>query len=232
MGSGRAIVRGEEARHLRVVLRARPGRQYELSDGQQVWLAQISEIRADEVEFELLRPVDQVEVEPPIAVTLLLSVVRFARFEWALEKATELGVSGIQPIDAARSERGLVTAAPKRMDRWRKIAHESAQQSRRLRAPTLLPLQTAVEAFQSADAVVKLLLSERREATTIGKSRLSIQPSSVALAIGPEGGWTDAEFDAAGQAGFREVSLGPTILRTETSVVAALAVILCAWQQS
>jgi 16S rRNA (uracil1498-N3)-methyltransferase len=224
---GGAIVRGDEARHIARVLRARPGQMFELSDGSAVWLAKVSRIERDRVEFLLVEPAAASEL--PVDITVLLSIFRFARFEWALEKATELGAGAVWPIAAARSERALVEAAPKRMARWEKIVHEAAEQSRRVAAPRILELATPAQAFRGSAEEVKLLLSERRDAPPIEHFRPSVRPGSVALAFGPEGGWVDEELAAARDAGFQEASLGPLILRAETAVIAGLSVVLCAW---
>jgi 16S rRNA (uracil1498-N3)-methyltransferase len=160
----------------------------------------------------------------------LLSIVRFARFEWCLEKATELGAGNIRPVAASRSERALAEAAPKRMARWEKILRGAAEQSRRVRPPLLAPVRPAAEAFREVESEMKLLLSERRGAPLIRSLAPKTRLASIALAFGPEGGWTEEELEAAGQAGFLEASLGPLILRTETAVVAAMAVVLCGWQ--
>jgi 16S rRNA (uracil1498-N3)-methyltransferase len=85
------------------------------------------------------------------------------------------------------------------------------------------------EAFRETAAEVKLVLSERRDAAPIEKLRPASRPASVAMAFGPEGGWTDEELAAAREAGFQEASLGPLILRAETAVIAALSVVLCTW---
>lgn len=223
-----AVVRGSDARHLGRVLRARPGQLYELSDGGAVWLGKVVRVNREAVEFALVAPVDDARGELPVEATLLVSIVRFARFEWSLEKATEMGAAVVRPVAAVRSERGLVEAVPKRMARWERIAHEAAEQSRRLRPPLLMPVERAADAFANTRAEVKFLLSERRDARPLSQLRPTARPGSVALAFGPEGGWTDEEFAAARAAGFEEASLGPLILRTETAVVAALAVVLCA----
>jgi 16S rRNA (uracil1498-N3)-methyltransferase len=224
---GGAVVRGDEAHHIARVLRARPGQVFELSDGSAVWLAKVSRIERDRVEFLLVEPVTASEL--PLDITVLLSIFRFARFEWALEKATELGAGAVWPIAAARSERALVEAATKRIARWEKIAHEAAEQSRRVAPPRILEPATAGEAFRETTAEVKLVLSERRDAPPIERFRPSARPVSVALAFGPEGGWVEEELAAAREAGFQEASLGPLILRAETAVIAALSVVLCTW---
>lgn len=222
----RAVLRGDAAHHAGRVLRVTPGQLYELSDGSAVWLARVESSTRGAVEFSL---VDPIPIEPErLHTTLLLSIVKFDRFEWALEKATELGVSEITALAAARSEKALVAAATKRAHRWEKILLESAQQSRRLRAPQLHLLVRPVEAFAAFSNVsaIRLFFSESREAVSLRTILSGLTPSGrVVLAIGPEGGWTAEERNTALSAQFAEVSLGQNILRTETAVAAALAVI-------
>src|SRR6266567_8122203 len=133
--SATAVLHGEAAHHLARVLRAEPGQLYELSDGESVWLACTEDIGRDAVEFALIERLPV--VSPPLRITLLLAIVKFDRFEWAIEKATELGADEIVPLAAGRSEKGLIAASTKRAERWKRILAESAQQSRRLRVPLL-----------------------------------------------------------------------------------------------
>jgi len=227
-----ARLTGDSAHHLARVLRASPGHLYELSDGSSLWLARVERVSKSAVDFSL------VELLPvtldPLHLTLLLSIVKFDRFEWALEKATELGVAEIVPLAAARSEKALVTAAGKRAARWQKILVESAQQSRRLRPPILhfasrpsdlFPRVGAQLAASSATSSFNLLLSERLSALSLRSTLEGKGTTSAIIAIGPEGGWTEEEISSALAANFHEVSLGPTILRTETAVIAALSVL-------
>ena len=219
----RAALCGEAAQHLGRVLRAAPGQLYELSDGQAVWLARVEGVECDAVEFAL---VEQVPVnEPTLRITLLLSIIKFDRFEWCLEKATELGVDEIVPLAAMRSEKVLIAAAAKRVVRWEKILRESAQQSRRLRPPALRAPLRPVKAFGDSQALLKIFLSEDSSVPHLRKAIRSLAGEWATLAIGPEGGWTDAEVAAARGAGFAEASLGGNILRTETAVMAALAML-------
>jgi len=217
----RALVSGERAHHLGVVLRAQAGQLYELSDGMRLCLGRVEKVARDNVEFALLEelPAD----DPALRTTLLLSVVKFDSFEWAIEKATELGVSDIVPLAAARSEKGLVAAAEKRSERWRKILLEAAQQSRRVRLPVLQAVAKPEAAFAALGDRLGIFLSERAEARALRALIREQAASNAVLAIGPEGGWTDEERDAALKAGFQEASLGRLILRTETAVIAALA---------
>jgi 16S rRNA (uracil1498-N3)-methyltransferase len=219
----RALVSGDRAYHLGVVLRAQAGQLYELSDGVRVCLGRIEKVARDGVEFALLEELPA--NDPALRATLLLSVVKFDSFEWAIEKATELGVSDIVPLSAARSEKGLITAAEKRSERWRKIVLEAAQQSRRVRLPAVHPVAKPEAAFASRRDRLGIFLSERADAPTLRLALEGQTASEVVLAIGPEGGWTDEERDGAVKGGFHEASLGQLILRTETAVIAAFAVL-------
>jgi 16S rRNA (uracil1498-N3)-methyltransferase len=219
----RAAMKGEAAHHLGRVLRAERGQLYELSDGARVRLARIEAVNRDRIEFALLEELPA--YQPTLETTLLLSVVKFEAFEWALEKATELGVGTIVPVAAARSEKALLTAAPKRAERWKKILFEASQQSRRVRLPALAPLTKSEEAFSSHNYNNGLcvFLSERSDAPSLRSILEGQAAAATTLAIGPEGGWTDAELEAARRNHFQEASLGQLILRTETAVIAALA---------
>lgn len=229
----RAVLRGETAEHLGRVLRAETGQLYELSDGTAVWLARIENVsvskRESRIDFALVERI--AAHDPPIAIHLLISLIKFDRFEWCLEKATELGASEVVPLAAARSDRQLIDAAAKRHARWERILLESAQQSRRLRPPSLANVVRPAEAFAKSGARHKIVLSERADAPSIQKE-VPPQTNSMdfALAIGPEGGWTGEEIEAAKAAGFSQASLGETILRTETAVIAAMSILRFAFQ--
>jgi 16S rRNA (uracil1498-N3)-methyltransferase len=217
----RAVMREEAAHHVGRVLRAQPGQLYELSDGTKVWLGRIETVTRDKVDFALIE--ELAATRAARETTLLLAVVKFDAFEWALEKATELGVSAIVPLAAARSEKALLAAAGKRAERWKKILLEASQQSRRVALPELRPLGKPEAAFLAQREGVRIFLSEAAEARPLREILQGEKTERVALAIGPEGGWTEEEQKAALAAGFREASLGNLILRTETAVIAALA---------
>lgn len=226
---GRAMLRGDSAEHLGRVLRAEPGQLCELSDGHRVWLGRVDRVALSKrgenrVEFALVEPL--AATEPRVRVELLLALVKFDRFEWALEKATELGVATVVPLETARTDKPLLAAAGKRRARWQKILLESAQQSRQLRAPAILDPAKPAAAFAGATAPLKLLLCERPGAQPLRDALArNAQAESVAVAIGSEGGWTDDELASARAAGFFEASLGDCILRTETAVIAALSIL-------
>jgi 16S rRNA (uracil1498-N3)-methyltransferase len=225
---GTASLTGEQAAHLIRVLRAQPGMEYDLVAGDRVWHAVIAGITGDSVRFNLIA---EVEADPALPITLLLSIFKFDRFEWAIEKATELGIERIIPVIARRSEKHLVQSAEKRMGRWQRIAREAAQQSRRSDVPEIgdvLPLKAAA---RQADNAVRLLLAEQERSTTLRKAVEEALENSgdempaIRMAVGPEGGWTaeeEALFDAEG---WKPVSLGPRILRAETAAMTATAVV-------
>jgi 16S rRNA (uracil1498-N3)-methyltransferase len=227
-----AKLEGPAAHHLARVLRAETGQLYELSDGERLFIARIESVGRDAVKFSLVEPLETRPVR--VTATLFLSIVKFDRFEWALERATELGATAIVPLAAARSEKALVAAAAKRADRWEKILFASAQQARCLRPPVLGPLTAPKEAFSKDNGRLRILLSERAEdaplKTVLDSAQLRSKlpttgPFEVSIAVGPEGGWTDEEFRAAEHAGFDAATIGSNILRTETAVIAGLSAI-------
>jgi 16S rRNA (uracil1498-N3)-methyltransferase len=226
---GTAELIGPDAEHLVRVLRAEVGELYELSDNRDLYLASIEVARKSLVSFRILEKL--ASPAPTVHVSLLAALFKFDRFEWLIEKATELGVSLIQPFEATRTEPGLWQASHKRRPRWQKIAREASQQSRRVHLPHIEPAVRFVKALQM-DANVRLLLDEIAEAPPI-LERLPEHRSftdTVALLLGPEGGWTDEERAQAVEAGWLPCSLGTTILRAETAGVASLAIVQAALQ--
>lgn len=224
---GAAELRGDEARHLTRVLRVEPGQRFEITDQQSAWLAEIAEARGERVLFRVIEPLETQEM--PVRLSLYAALIKFDRFEWLIEKATELGVEAIQPVDAARTERGLFEGSRKRAERWQRIAREASQQSRRLRAPAILPAARWQPAL--SEAVGHRYFLEESTAPplihTLPQERAPL--AAVALFTGPEGGWTDPERHAAAAAGWQAVSLGHQILRAETAALAAISVLVSAW---
>jgi len=159
-----------------------------------------------------------------VPVTLLLAVFKFDRMEWAIEKCTELNVTTIVPVIARRTEKHLALAADKRVERWRRIAREASEQARRVSPPEIgEPVKLPAALNTAADARIVLSESERElQLSEILRARPDT--NSLALAIGPEGGWTAEEVQLFSSAGWIAASLGETILRAETAAIAALAV--------
>jgi 16S rRNA (uracil1498-N3)-methyltransferase len=223
-----ASITGAQAAHMARVLRAQPGMEADVVAGGHVFHAEVAAVSPDEVRFNL---VAEVEADPALPVTLVMSVYKFDRMEWAIEKATELGVAAVAPVIAQRTEKHLAQAAEKRAERWRRIAHEAAQQSRRSDVPVIHQPASLTAHVRADSKAVRIVLAEQERTTTL---RLLIEEAVAAageempaleIAIGPEGGWAPAEealFDANG---WRAATLGPRILRAETAAIAALAVV-------
>ena len=125
VNTDRAALTGHHAAHLARVLRARVGQEFDIATGESVRVGRVVKVAEDRVEFDLGVSVEAGSTRP---VTLALAVFKFDRFEWAVEKSTELGVSKIVPVVAQRTDSHLATAAGKRVDRWRRIAREAAEQ--------------------------------------------------------------------------------------------------------
>jgi 16S rRNA (uracil1498-N3)-methyltransferase len=222
---GTAELRGDEARHLTRVLRVEPGQRFEISDNQQAYLAEITEARGEHVLFRVVEALPA--VLSPVSVTLCASLIKFDRFEWIVEKATELGVDRILPVEATRTEKGLFDASQKRRERWQRVARESSQQSRRVRIPEIAPAVRFERCLEEAAAHHYFL--DESFAPPLLREIPAERSDSAALLIGPEGGWTDSERRLAAAASWQPVSLGPLVLRAETAACAALAIVVNAW---
>ncbi|MDA0207113.1 MAG: RsmE family RNA methyltransferase [Acidobacteria bacterium] len=219
---GRAIATGARAHHLARVVRMKAGETVEVSDGVEAWTAVAESIDPRQVVFTTI----DVLAPPPAAagLELHLALIKLPRFEWALEKATELGVAAIVPVAAERSDGGLIKAAPKRVERWARIAEEAAQQSRRLAAPSVETPLTLAEALQRP-AAVRYFIDFSGQDPTAGRLKGLSSSATVAIFVGPEGGWSDEELALAHNQGSDVISLGPQVLRSETAALAAVSIL-------
>lgn len=223
-----ATLVGPQAEHLARVLRAQPGMEADVVAGGHVFHAQVAAVAADEVRFNLIAELD---ADPALPITLVTSVFKFDHMEWGIEKATELGVAAIAPVIARRTEKHLAQAADKRAERWRRIAHEAAKQSRRSDVPLIHDPVPLAQRIRAASEATRIVLAEQERSITLRSivqeavEAAQNQMPTLELAFGPEGGWAPEEealFDANG---WRAASLGPRILRAETAAIAALSVV-------
>jgi len=223
-----ATVGEAQATHLARVLRARAGMEFDIVAGDRVRRGAIVEISDTCVDFSLG---EEIEVDLALPATLLLAVFKFDRMEWAIEKATELGVQRIVPVVARRTEKHLAQAASARVERWRRIAREAAQQSRRSDTAVIADVMPLKAAAREAPDALRLLLAEREQRTMLRDALQTLDTDSVdssrqvRIAVGPEGGWTVEEESLFAAEGWISVSLGPRILRAETAAIAAIAVV-------
>ena len=184
----RAALTGANAAHLARVLRARPGQEFEIAVEGQVRLGRVLSVSDERVEFELG---EAIAGDSALPVCLYLAVFKFDRLEWAIEKATELGVAEIVPVIARRTESHLAQAAGKRVERWRRIAHEASQQSRRTSPPEIaipLPLKQLLSAAggrstSTGATETSLLNAEGRPTPTAQDEADVAQPPSAGLRI-------------------------------------------------
>jgi len=218
-----ASLTGDQAVHLARVLRATPGQIFDVVSNGFLHRAEIIRVTDQQVDFTLH---EELSSDAALPLHLLLAIFKFDHMEWAVEKATELGIGRITPILARRTEKHLAQAAAKRVDRWRRIALEASKQSRRTDIPEVadpIPLKTALD---QETAPTRILLSETEQSTTLTAALESFakKESQTALAIGPEGGWTPEEMSLFTQHQWQPVTLGPRILRAETAAIAAIAI--------
>ena len=217
----RAALTGGHAAHLSRTLRVRVGQEFEVACGDIVRRGTVASVNEERVAFALG---EEVSAAAAVPITLLLAVFKFDRMEWAIEKCTELNVTSIVPVTARRTEKHLSLAAEKRVERWRRIAREASEQSRRMAAPEIRdPLKLSEALRVSADLRIVLAATER-EAELADVLREREAPASVALAVGPEGGWAADELQLFEETRWLSASLGPTVLRAETAAIVALAI--------
>lgn len=217
--------------HLRNVIRAKPGEIIVVVDDARevTYQAVITAIQKSSLTLQL----EQLHQAPPDMippVTLAAALVKEQRWDWLLQKATELGARIIQPLmseySVVRLDAGEI---PKKLERWQTLLRNAAEQSEGMFIPQILPPLTINNYLkQLSPSALHLLLKERGAARSPMKAVLPQHENckGIVLAIGPEGGWSDAEIDAFEQAGFQGVSLGNRILRSETAAIVALSAII------
>ena len=220
VSGNRASLTGRHADHLARVLRARVGNEFDIVANGVLHRGRVAAIGDRRVEFELIEviPAEAAAVQ----LALVLAIFKFDRMEWAIEKCTELGVSRLVPVVASRTDRHLASAAPKRVDRWRRIALQASEQSRR-RSPPEIPDPMRFEDIVAIAGKLKIVLSEAEGQCQLCDIDLAGE-DEVLLAIGPEGGWTGEELEMFEKQGWLAASLGPAILRAETAAIAATAI--------
>lgn len=216
-----ALLLGKNAEHLARVLRAQIGQQYEIVTPAGVRLGRIVGIAPDRITLSLSDTLQAKEIQSQISIQLYLAVFKFDRFEWAVEKCTELGVSLITPLIAQRTDAHLAKASKTRVERWRRIAHEAAQQSRRDQLPEIQDPERLEKAISAAKGQTVVLAEDERETQLIDLEN----GAPWSLAVGPEGGWTESELALFREAGWTFASLGQTILRAETAAISAVAIV-------
>ncbi len=217
---------GVGAQYLGRVLRMRVGHHIVLFDGSgREFPAQIAKVSKRSIKALLGEATDPA-TESPVNTVLGLCLSKGDRFDWAVQKATELGVSVIQPLESERVDFEIPEdRINKRVAHWQQIAVSACEQSGRVKVPKLSPPSTLLHWVRTVSADEKWALDGAAGQQTLPETA----PKTVALLVGPEGGLTDSEIGAAQQSGFRSLRLGPRVLRTETAPVVALTLVSSLW---
>lgn len=225
--NGRVFFSDEQAQQIQKVLRLRPSQRVTVLDNTGwAYAVELVLVSRKETSGEVLAR-QPAGGEPDVTITLYQSVIKWDRFEWVLQKCTELGVARFVPVITERSMLKMNDEInPNKVVRWRRIIIEAAEQSRRGRLPELAPTMGLPEAMTAPDADMALIPWEAAAGTNIGAALANRRPRSIALFIGPEGGFTEDEVAAAAGHGIVPVTLGQRILRAETAAVVAAALAL------
>jgi 16S rRNA (uracil1498-N3)-methyltransferase len=216
-----AALLGSHADHLTRVLRARIGQEFDIATAENVRRGRITSITEGRIEFKLGEAIPVVAMP---SLTLMLSIFKFDRMEWAIEKCVELGAARIVPVVAQRTEAHLAVTAAKRAERWQRIARQASEQSRRGGFPEIaLPIK--LKEAVTVTTGTRIVLAESEDHVTLKSVLRTLTPAGeITLAFGPEGGWTESEATLFHAAGWIAATLGSTILRAETAAIAATAV--------
>jgi 16S rRNA (uracil1498-N3)-methyltransferase len=215
----------EPAHHLARVLRARVGDEVLLFNGDGVdWVSRVEAIEKRRVLVHIGTSVPSI-AESPLSTHLGLCLSKGERFDWAIQKATELGVTHITPLLSTRVDVKLpADRLAKKLGHWQQVIIAACEQCGRSQLPNLHPPTDLKHWVTAVDADLKLVLHHHQIAALPEAA-----PREVALLVGPEGGLTDDEVEAACQQGFQRFRMGPRVLRTETAPAAALAIVGSRW---
>ena len=207
--------------HLIKVLRLRAGAKAVLFNGDgKDYLCEILLAKAEAAQLRVLSA-QPAAAESSLKITLLQAICRGDKMDWVLEKATELGVTHIIPVQSERSEVQLDSErANKRREHWQRVVISACEQSGRAFVPQVEALKSlGIRLSGEIQADAKLMLEPGAEPITMAR-----KVSSAALAVGPEGGWSERDLAQLGLAGFSPVAIGARVLRTETAGIAAISV--------
>jgi 16S rRNA (uracil1498-N3)-methyltransferase len=227
---------GDEHHHLSRVARIKPMEEVWLFDEQGTnYLARVEEITKERTRLAIIER--HVTPEPRVKITLAQALIKSKKMNSIIQKATELGVTTIIPVITARTVVKIEERAEKKLERWQKIIHAAAKQSKIPILPSLSSPVTLEKLVEERDETKKLVLSENK-----GKFLRDIlipsygpdverekPPSSVLILVGPEGGWTHEEEEYILDHGYEAVSLGKQVLRAETASLSSLAMISHFW---
>ena len=224
------VLKRNLAQHLGRVLRARAGDRITLFNGDgQEFAATVLAVSKREVSVDIGEAAIP-QTESLVFTTLGLCLSKGDRFDWAIQKATELGVGAIAPLYSERVDFSIPEdRMEKRIGHWQQIAISACEQCGRVKVPSIKQPQPLVSWVDRVSAEQKWVLHCAADTSASASAVTHGGPQDAALLIGPEGGLTDQEFTAASAEGFQLLQLGPRVLRTETAPAAALSVLSVFW---
>lgn len=221
----------DEARHLREVLRLKPGDEVYVFNGEgKEFLSRIEESRRDTARLQVIREVEPARPESELQLTLALALLKGEKFDLVVQKATELGVTQIVPVITKHADIRLrdESDAAKRVNRWQRISMEAAKQSGRAVVPKVAGVITFTSLIETADDKPSncLMFSERDGQSLLQtKEDIAADTKQITALVGSEGGWSDEEIALARAAGWTIVTLGGRTLRAETAAIAVVALL-------
>lgn len=217
------VLTSQQQHYLSNVLRLREGDYFIAMDGQgQWWLSVLGGAKAQILEIV------EVQTELPISITLMMALPKGNSFDDVVRSCTELGVTSIAPVI---SDRTLLNPSSQKLERWRRIAQEAAEQSERSVVPAILEPVSFTTAISATTANHRYLCVARGSYPHLKNAITSVSTSDILIATGSEGGWTASEVEQAIQSGFQPVSLGRRILRAVTAPIVALSLVAAAFEQ-
>ena len=222
----------EETRHARDVLRLQSGDEIFVFDGAgREFQCSVQTIARTEARIAVMAEVAAARPESPLDLTLAIAVLKNEKFDLVIQKATELGVKRIVPLETERGDVRLRDGdnAQKRLTRWRRIALEAAKQSGRAYVPQIdapLAFNLMLQPAGENKGITRLMFSERAgKSLSEATNRFGQQPKKIIAVVGPEGGWTDDEIGGAREGLWQIVTLGGRTLRAETAGITVVALL-------
>ena len=223
----------EETRHLRDVLRLRQAGEIYIFDGAgHEFHCTVETIGKDSTDLRVLSNVEPTRPESPLHLTLAIALLKGEKFDLVIQKATELGVKRMAPLETERADIRLRDSedAQKRVTRWRRIALEAAKQSGRAFVPEItapLTLSSLVSAERKPSTESAHLMFAERSGTSLGEATKSFaeQSTEIVALVGPEGGWADEEIELARANGWKIVTLGGRTMRAETAAIVVVSLL-------
>jgi 16S rRNA (uracil1498-N3)-methyltransferase len=232
IGKTGVLFPADTGRQIRQVLRLRPGQSVVVLDGKGMEYTVLLEKITSEKVWGSLQGQQPATSEPDLQVVLYISLTQREKFEWALQKCAEVGVSVFAPVISSRTLARDKDQAMQKMERWERILMEASEQSGRGLVPVIRPPITLEDAFKEVrdkDLPAAFLWENESEHTLYSwllqqlQRPDGIRPGKIGLFTGPEGGYSPEEADLAVQAGVQPVSLGRRILRMETAALVSSA---------